>query len=186
MYDTAEFRRGLKVEVDGEPYEIVDFQHVKMGRGGAFVRTRLRHLATGLVAYYLGSDKRTSYRIALNNIFTALGSVVGSFVGSMLAIPTEFLELSLTFTITYSEKVVIYIFDLKYLDFIFVISSLIGIIATSALRKYRIEATKDEERCYMEMYMNIRRYFRGVFDHVFWIFNHRAGIRRRRSTRAIS
>lgn len=49
MYDTAEFRRGLKVEVDGEPYEIVDFQHVKMGRGGAFVRTRLRHLATGLV-----------------------------------------------------------------------------------------------------------------------------------------
>ncbi len=137
------------------------------------------NLATGLVAYYLGSDKRTSYRIALNNIFTALGSVVGSFVGSMLAIPTEFLELSLTFTVTYSERVVIYIFDLKYLDFIFVTSALVGIVATSALRKYRIEATKDEERCFMEMYMNIRRYFRGIFDHVFWIFNHRAGIRRR-------
>jgi len=49
VYDTADFRRGLKVELEGEPYEIVDFQHVKMGRGGAFVRTRLRHLATGLV-----------------------------------------------------------------------------------------------------------------------------------------
>ena len=49
MYSTAEFRKGLKIEFQGEPYIIVDFQHVKPGKGGAFVRTRLKNLVTGLV-----------------------------------------------------------------------------------------------------------------------------------------
>jgi elongation factor P len=49
MYTTAEFRKGLKVEFQGEPFIIVDFQHVKPGKGGAFVRTRLKNLMTGLV-----------------------------------------------------------------------------------------------------------------------------------------
>lgn len=46
---TAEFRRGLKIEVDGSPYTVVDFQHVKPGKGGAFVRTKLKHLRLGTV-----------------------------------------------------------------------------------------------------------------------------------------
>jgi elongation factor P len=46
---TAEFRKGLKIELDGHPYNIVDFQHVKPGKGGAFVRTRLKHLRQGTV-----------------------------------------------------------------------------------------------------------------------------------------
>ncbi len=49
MYSTAEFRKGLKIEFQGEPFIIVDFQHVKPGKGGAFVRTRLKSLLTGLV-----------------------------------------------------------------------------------------------------------------------------------------
>lgn len=49
MYSTAEFRRGLKVEIDGKPFTIVDFQHVKPGKGGAFVRTKLKNLETGQV-----------------------------------------------------------------------------------------------------------------------------------------
>jgi elongation factor P len=49
MYTTAEFRRGLKIEVEGDPYLIVEFQHVKPGKGGAFVRTRLKNLLTGNV-----------------------------------------------------------------------------------------------------------------------------------------
>lgn len=49
MISTADFRKGLKVEFKGEPCEIVDFQHVKMGRGGAIVRTKLRKLKTGAV-----------------------------------------------------------------------------------------------------------------------------------------
>lgn len=49
MIATSDFKRGLKVEFKGEPYEIVDFQHVKMGRGGAIVRTKLKNLKTGAV-----------------------------------------------------------------------------------------------------------------------------------------
>jgi elongation factor P len=46
---TAEFRKGLKIELDGQPYNIVEFQHVKPGKGGAFVRTKLKHLRLGRV-----------------------------------------------------------------------------------------------------------------------------------------
>ena len=46
---TAEFKKGLKIELDGEPYSIVDFQHVKPGKGGAFVRTKLKHMRLGRV-----------------------------------------------------------------------------------------------------------------------------------------
>jgi len=49
LISTNEFRKGAKIEHKGEPFEIVDFQHVKMGRGGAIVRTRLRSLRTGSV-----------------------------------------------------------------------------------------------------------------------------------------
>lgn len=33
QYSTAQFRKNLKIEIDGEPYTIVDFQHVKPGKG---------------------------------------------------------------------------------------------------------------------------------------------------------
>lgn len=46
---TNDFRKGMKIEVDGAPYSIVDFQHVKPGKGGAFVRTKLKHLRLGTV-----------------------------------------------------------------------------------------------------------------------------------------
>jgi elongation factor P len=46
---TAEFKKGMKIELDGEPYSIVDFQHVKPGKGGAFVRTKLKHMRLGKV-----------------------------------------------------------------------------------------------------------------------------------------
>jgi elongation factor P len=49
MYDTSEFRKGLKIEMEGKPYEIVDFLHVKPGKGGAFVRTKLRNMLNGRV-----------------------------------------------------------------------------------------------------------------------------------------
>ena len=40
---------GLKIEIDGEPYTIVYFQHVKPGKGGAFVRTKIKNLRNGKV-----------------------------------------------------------------------------------------------------------------------------------------
>lgn len=44
MYSTSDFRNGLKILIDTTPFEIVYFQHVKPGKGGAFVRTKLRNL----------------------------------------------------------------------------------------------------------------------------------------------
>jgi elongation factor P len=49
MYSTADFKKGLKLEIDGTPYVIVDFLHVKPGKGGAFVRTKIKNLMTGKV-----------------------------------------------------------------------------------------------------------------------------------------
>jgi len=46
---TADFRNGLTIETDGQLFQIVYFQHVKPGKGGAFVKTRLRNLRTGAV-----------------------------------------------------------------------------------------------------------------------------------------
>ena len=49
MISTSEFRNGAKLELDGEPYTIIEFQHVKPGKGGAFVRTKLKSLRRGNV-----------------------------------------------------------------------------------------------------------------------------------------
>lgn len=46
-YSTSDFKKGLKIECDGKPFTIVDFLHVKPGKGGAFVRTKLKNLLTG-------------------------------------------------------------------------------------------------------------------------------------------
>jgi elongation factor P len=46
---TNQFRNGMHIEVDGAVWRIVEFQHVKPGKGGAFVRTRLKALETGSV-----------------------------------------------------------------------------------------------------------------------------------------
>jgi elongation factor P len=47
MYETSDFKKGLKIMVEGKPYVIVDFQHVKPGKGNQFTRTKMRNLLTG-------------------------------------------------------------------------------------------------------------------------------------------
>jgi len=49
MITTADFRNGMTIEMDGNLFNLVYFQHVKPGKGGAFVRTRLKNLKTGAV-----------------------------------------------------------------------------------------------------------------------------------------
>ena len=44
---TADFKTGLTIEYEGNVYQIIEFQHVKPGKGGAFVRSRLKNLMTG-------------------------------------------------------------------------------------------------------------------------------------------
>jgi elongation factor P len=47
--NTNQFKNGMHIEVDGGVWRIVEFQHVKPGKGGAFVRTKLKNLASGAV-----------------------------------------------------------------------------------------------------------------------------------------
>lgn len=47
MITTSEFKTGMTIELDGDLFVIVEFQHVKPGKGAAFVRTKLKNLKTG-------------------------------------------------------------------------------------------------------------------------------------------
>ena len=49
MISVNEFKNGLSIEVDGELWRVVEFQHVKPGKGSAFVRSKLKNLRTGAV-----------------------------------------------------------------------------------------------------------------------------------------
>lgn len=47
MISTNDFRTGLTIELEGEPCQIIDFQHVKPGKGAAFVRAKIKNLKNG-------------------------------------------------------------------------------------------------------------------------------------------
>jgi elongation factor P len=49
MYSTTDFKRGLKIEMDKTPFEIMEFEHYKPGKGGAIVRTRLCNMSNGKI-----------------------------------------------------------------------------------------------------------------------------------------
>ncbi|MDQ0286539.1 elongation factor P [Desulfofundulus luciae] len=49
MISTNDFRTGLTIDLDGEVYQVIEFQHVKPGKGAAFVRSKLKNLRTGAV-----------------------------------------------------------------------------------------------------------------------------------------
>ena len=65
MADTTAFRNGYTIRMEGAIYEIVDFQHVKPGKGVAFVRTRLKNVETGAVLdrTFRSGDKVDEVRI---------------------------------------------------------------------------------------------------------------------------
>jgi elongation factor P len=49
VISTTQFKNGMHVEIDGQVWKIVEFQHVKPGKGGAFVRTKLKNAGSGSV-----------------------------------------------------------------------------------------------------------------------------------------
>ncbi|AET66694.1 translation elongation factor P [Desulfosporosinus orientis DSM 765] len=49
MISTNDFKTGLTIEIDGDVFSVVEFQHVKPGKGAAFVRTKLKNVKTGAV-----------------------------------------------------------------------------------------------------------------------------------------
>lgn len=67
MYNTSDIRNGLKIELNGAPYEVLDFLHSKSGRGGAHVWTKLRNLLNGSV---MENTFRSGEKIAKPDIET--------------------------------------------------------------------------------------------------------------------
>jgi elongation factor P len=49
VYETSDIKKGLKIQMDGVPFAVVEFQFVKPGKGTAFTRTKLRNMMTGAV-----------------------------------------------------------------------------------------------------------------------------------------
>ena len=47
MISSNDFRPGVTIEIDGDAYQVLEFQHVKPGKGAAFVRTKMRNVRTG-------------------------------------------------------------------------------------------------------------------------------------------
>ena len=65
MASTADFRNGMVLEIDGDLWTITYFQHVKPGKGGAFVRTKLKNVLSGAVVdkTYRSGEKVTDVRL---------------------------------------------------------------------------------------------------------------------------
>ena len=128
MISAGDFRNGITIELDNNVYQIIEFQHVKPGKGAAFVRTKLKNIKSGGVVektfrptekcpqaridrkdmQYLYSDGETYEQIALDagTVGDALKFVkenemvkVCSHNGSVFAIePPLFVELEITDT----------------------------------------------------------------------------------------
>ena len=49
MISAGDFRNGITFEMDGEIYQVIEFQHVKPGKGAAFVRTKIKNIISGAV-----------------------------------------------------------------------------------------------------------------------------------------
>ncbi|NLY37635.1 MAG: elongation factor P [Tissierellia bacterium] len=70
MVSANDFRKGVTFEIDGQPYVVIDFQHVKPGKGAAFVRTTYRNIITGATREetFNPSDRFNKARIERKNM----------------------------------------------------------------------------------------------------------------------
>ena len=59
MVSAGDFKNGITLEIDGTVYQILEFQHVKPGKGAAFVRTKLKNIVNGgVVEKIIPSDRK--------------------------------------------------------------------------------------------------------------------------------
>ena len=65
MIDSGELRKGITIELDGKLYQVVDYQHIKVGRGSAQVRLKLRDIRSGhnIDRSFQASEKFTRARL---------------------------------------------------------------------------------------------------------------------------
>ena len=77
-YNTSEFRGGLKILLDGDPYNIVENEFVKPGKGQAFNRVRIRNLKTGrVIERDLAGRKPRSSSISSSLLVKSSGETYG-------------------------------------------------------------------------------------------------------------
>lgn len=62
MVSAGDFRNGVTFEMDGNVVQIIEFQHVKPGKGAAFVRTKIRNVITGAVVENDFQPHRSNFR----------------------------------------------------------------------------------------------------------------------------
>jgi elongation factor P len=115
---TNQFRNGNHIEVDGTIFKIVDFQHVKPGKGGAFVRTKLRRAADGNVidrTFRAGEKFRAVRTEARKMQFLYADGSDAHFMDSesfeQIAIPEAAVQEALRWTRPSSEVEVLFIDD---------------------------------------------------------------------------
>src|SRR5216117_4374177 len=68
--NTNQFKNGMHIQLDGDVWRIVEFQHVKPGKGGAFVRTKLKALESGAVVdkTFRAGEKFTRVHTEVKNV----------------------------------------------------------------------------------------------------------------------
>ena len=70
MTDSGELKKGITIELEGQLYQVLDFQHIKMGRGSAQIRLKLRNLKAGhtVERSFQASEKFTKARLARREV----------------------------------------------------------------------------------------------------------------------
>src|SRR3954463_6065223 len=70
VISTNQFRNGMHIELEGQTWRIVEFQHVKPGKGGAFVRTKLKSLGAGSIVdkTFRAGEKFTRVHTEVKNV----------------------------------------------------------------------------------------------------------------------
>jgi elongation factor P len=115
---TNQFRTGNHIDVDGTIFKIVEFQHVKPGKGGAFVRTKLRRVSDGASidrTFRAGEKFRAVRTEARRMQFLYADGTDAHFMDSesfeQIAVPESSLEQALRWTTPSSEVDVLFIDD---------------------------------------------------------------------------
>ena len=112
MVSAGDFRNGVTFEMDGNVYQIIEFQHVKPGKGAAFVRTKIRNVIAGTVvektfnpndkyptAFVERKDMEYSYNDGDLYYFMDRICKVMSYKGKVFGVePPNFVELQVTTT----------------------------------------------------------------------------------------
>jgi elongation factor P len=103
-YSMSDLKKHLNIEIDGVPYKIVEYQHVKPGKGAAFVRTKIKSLIDGRViekTFHAGDKcdepnlERKSYQYSYNE--GDMYYFMNNETFDMLALPKENIEYEIQF-----------------------------------------------------------------------------------------